>query len=298
MNRAMWPHLALFSVALIYGANYVIAKVVLDDQYIGPLGFILMRVLMATALFWTVGLRRTSPTPEPKDLFRLALCGVLGVAANQMFFFSGLALTSPIHASLIMVLTPLLVYVLGALIEWRPLHIRSGLGITLAGAGAVWLILRDQDAATGSGHPLGDLFVAINATAYALYLILVRPLMQTYPPIVVMKWVFLFGTFVVVLFGWEQALTARWTDFTLPVALSFAYVLLFTTFVAYGLNAYALQHVASVTVSAYIYLQPVIASVLALFLGTDVLDINKIGAAMAIFTGVWLVTNQEAHDRR
>lgn len=293
MRNGILPHLALLSVAVIYGANYAIAKVVLDGKFIGPLGFIMTRVMVATALFWMIGLHRSTPRPGRNDLLRLALCGLLGVSTNQMLFFSGLALTSPIHASLIMVLTPLLVYVLASLIAWRPLRATSGLGVLIAGAGAAWLILRDHGNGAGTGDPLGDLYVGMNATAYALYLILVRPLMQKYPPIVVMKWVFLFGTVVVFFFGWEQMMDARWSDFTVPVALSFGYVLVFTTFVAYGLNAYALSHVASLTVSAYIYLQPVFATVFALMLGKDTLDINKIGAAVAIFTGVWLVTRME-----
>jgi drug/metabolite transporter (DMT)-like permease len=289
-------HLALLAVALIYGANYSIAKIVLDGDFIGPLGFILLRVIAATALFWLSGIARPTPAPEKGDLARLVLCGFLGVAANQMLFFSGLDRTTPIHASLIMVLTPLLVYLLSAWIAWKPLSRVSGMGVLLAGAGAVWLMAYDADH-LGAGDWVGDVMVSLNATCYALYLILVRPLMAKYEPMFVLKWVFLFGSFFVIFFGWKEFAEIKWATFTLPVYLSIAYVLIFTTFVAYSLNAFALKKVAAVTVSIYIYLQPLFAAIIAIVMGKDSLDINKLIAAAAIFTGVWMATFRTAEKQ-
>jgi drug/metabolite transporter (DMT)-like permease len=289
-------HLALLAVALIYGANYSIAKVVLDGDFIGPLGFILLRVIAATALFWLSGITRPTPAPAKGDMARLVLCGFLGVAANQMLFFSGLDRTSPIHASLIMVLTPLLVYLLSAWIAWKPLSRVSGMGVLIAGAGAAWLMAYDVDH-LGTGDWVGDVMVGLNATCYALYLILVRPLMAKYEPMFVLKWVFLFGSFFVIFFGWKEFADINWNTFTLPVYLSIAYVLVFTTFVAYSLNAFALKKVAAVTVSIYIYLQPLFAAIIAIVLGKDSLDINKLIAAGAIFTGVWMATSKAAEKQ-
>lgn len=135
--------------------------------------------------------------------------------------------------------------------------------------------------------------VAVNATSYAIYLILVRSLMQRHSPMWILKWVFFFGTFFVVFFGWHELLEARWSDFTWVVTLSFLYVLVFTTFIAYGLNAFALHKLEAVTVSSYIYFQPVFAAIIAILIGKDHLDINKLIAGILIFSGVWLVSHQE-----
>ena len=128
--KSNWPaHLALFAVAVIYGANYSIAKVVLAGDYIGPLGFILVRVLTATALFWMTGLWRPTPAIPRQDMGRLlSFVGLFGVASNQMLF-SGLDRTTPIHASLIMVLTPVLVLLLSALIERRGIRRERAFGV-------------------------------------------------------------------------------------------------------------------------------------------------------------------------
>lgn len=291
MNRETAAHLALLAVALIYGANYTIAKVVMDDRYIGPLGFILTRVLAATALFWLFGRGGPAEAPRGADLRRLILCGFLGVAVNQMCFFTGLDRTTPIHAAMIMVLTPMLVLLLGALLQRRRLDLRVAFGVVLAGAGAAWLI--GQGGGMGGGDVWGDILVAVNAISYALYLVMVRSLMHRYPAMWVLKWVFLFGACFVVFFGWEEVWAARWADFDWTITLSFAYVLVFTTFLAYGLNAYALRRVAPVTVSAYIYLQPVIAAAIAIGLGRDHLDGPTLASSALIFAGVWLSGREE-----
>ena len=292
MSRTTLAHLALFAVALIYGANFAIAKVVMDGDYIAPRGFILMRVVTATSLFWLVALGRRRQRPEKKDLARLALCGFLGVAANQTLFFTGLDRTTPIHAALIMVLTPVLVLLLAALLERRNIRWHRGLGVVLAGCGAFLLISGGQGSAIGQGDVLGDILVGLNATAYALYLILVRPLMTKYPPMQVLRWVFLFGLGFVALIGVPEALAARWSDFTVPVTLSFLYVLIFTTYFTYTFNAFALRQVPPVVVSAYIYLQPVIAAVIGILLGMDQVTMIQLVAAALIFPGVWLVSRE------
>ncbi|MBT8271285.1 MAG: EamA family transporter, partial [Bacteroidia bacterium] len=92
-------HLALFGANLIYGANYLIAKGVMPDK-IGPSAFVLIRIIGASLLFWIIRFFIREKV-EKKDLLRLLLCGLLGVATNQMFFFNGLNLTSPIDASII-----------------------------------------------------------------------------------------------------------------------------------------------------------------------------------------------------
>jgi drug/metabolite transporter (DMT)-like permease len=121
--------------------------------------------------------------------------------------------------------------------------------------------------------------------------------MAKYEPMFVLKWVFLFGSFFVIFFGWKEFADINWNTFTLPVYLSIAYVLVFTTFVAYSLNAFALKKVAAVTVSIYIYLQPLFAAIIAIVLGKDSLDINKLIAAGAIFTGVWMATSKAAEKQ-
>lgn len=292
MSSQHWKaHLALFAVALIYGGNYIIAKEVMDKGYVMPLAFIFLRVSTATVLFWIFHAAFVKERIQcTADWVRLAVCGLFGVALNQMFFFSGLKLTWPINASLIMTTTPVLVLVVSAVLIRERITPSKLLGIVLGGAGAVLLI--------GFGRPIqfsadtfrGDLFVFFNASCYGIYLVLSKPLMKRYNAITVVKWVFTFGLLAVAPFGIPELAETQFASFPLSISLSVGYVLLFTTFFAYLFNAYALRAVNPSVVSIYIYLQPLLAATLSLILGIEQLTTNKWVAAILIFSGVFFVS--------
>ena len=127
-----YAHLALFSVGVIYALNYFIAKGLMPDK-IGPSGFIALRVVGGGLLFWGVRFLSNIEKVDRGDLLRLALCGLTGVAINQLCFFNGLSLTSPLHASLIMTINPIFVLVASALILGSSITTRKLLGIALGG---------------------------------------------------------------------------------------------------------------------------------------------------------------------
>ena len=115
MINNILPHLALFLVNLIYALNYSIAKDVMPD-YIGPSGFILLRVVGGSLLFFLTYIFFIRENVELKDIVRLLFCGLFGVAINQLFFFEGLNLTTPINAAIIMTVSPILVIIFSAII--------------------------------------------------------------------------------------------------------------------------------------------------------------------------------------
>ena len=300
MSRQLWKaHLALFAVAVIYGGNYIIAKDVMDKGYVLPLAFILLRVVSATLLFWLFHLIYVRERIRNRaDWIRLALCGLFGVALNQMFFFSGLKLTFPINASLIMTTTPVLVLVVSALLIGERITSRKVLGIALGAGGAILLIAYGREMRFGGPSLKGDLLVFLNASCYGIYLVLVKPLMKKYNAITVVKWVFTFGLLGVIPFGLPQLTASDWGAFPTYIYFSIAYVLVFTTFFAYLFNAYALRAVNPSVVSIYIYLQPLLAAALSLMLGMEKLTPNKWVAAILIFVGVYLVSWKKQSPKR
>ena len=130
---------------------------------------------------------------------RLILCALFGVVTNQLMFFKGLSITSPINASIIMISTPILVLVLSAILIGEKITINKVTGILLGAIGS-FIILGGKDFSFDSSNLKGDIFVLINACSYALYLVTVKPLMAKYHPITVIKWIFLFGFFPVFIF--------------------------------------------------------------------------------------------------
>ncbi len=292
-KNIVWAHLALFAVNLIYGLNFVIAKDVMP-LYIQPGGFILLRVIGANLLFWVLHAFYDSTKIERKHWWRFIAGGLFGVAANQILFFKGLNLTTPINASIIMVATPVLVLLIGALAATEQISTTKALGILLGASGAVLLILNRTIPSSFATNPsLGNLFVLLNAASYAVYMVIAKPLMKKYQPLFVIKWVFLFGMAFVFPFGWQEFASIQWHTFPPHIIWKTIYIVVGVTFITYLFNMFALKYLHASVVSIYIYVQPVIAALHAISLGKDQLTLIMIGSSILIFGGVFLVSRNK-----
>ena len=290
-SKKIGVHIALFTVALIYGANYSIAKSVMP-HFIQPFGFICLRVTGAFLFFFIYHTIAIKEKVERSDLLRLFFCAFFGVAANMLFFFKGLNLTSPINASLIMTVTPLVVLGLSAIWLGEKITRLKVVGIVLGMTGAIMQIIDPFGASkeVQGINWLGDFFVLLNATSYAIYLVMVKPLMKKYNALTVVKWTFTFGMIMVWPFGLQQVIDVDWSLLTLNIALSILFVIAGTTIIAYLLNAWSLRFVNSSVVGAYIYLQPVLATLIALVFTDYQSSISTLVYAALIFSGVYLVS--------
>lgn len=288
MSTNLKAHLAILGANVIYGVNYSIAKDVMPE-YILPFGFIFCRVLGALLLFSVIG-SFIKEKVEKKDLLKLAVCGLFGVAANQLMFFYGLNLTNPINAGIIMTSNPILVLIASAIILKTRITSNKIIGIILGISGALIILLFKKGFAFGSDTIIGDTFIFLNALSYGIYLVLVKPLMSKYKPITVIKWVFTFGFLFVLPFGIPQANAIEWSSFNSEIWSKFLFVIIGTTFLAYLFNIYGLKRLSPSTVSTYIYLQPVLAAFFAISVGKDSFTWIKLVSALLIFSGVYLVS--------
>jgi drug/metabolite transporter (DMT)-like permease len=297
LNKIVLAHISLFVANLIYAINYTFAKDVMPT-FIQPSGFILLRVTGAVTLFLIFYFLFVNERVEKKDIIRLAICGVFGVAINQLLFFEGLNLTTPINAAIIMTINPVLVIIMSALILFEKINLRKGIGIALGLVGASTLILNGGSVSGNTNYMLGNMFVFVNAASYGLYLVLVKPMMQKYHPITVMFYVFGFGLLYVLPFGYTELMAVDWLSFPPIIIWEVLFVVICTTVIAYLLNSSALKLLNPSTVSIYIYLQPVLATLFAIFRGADALDEMKIISAIIIFVGVYLVSVRSLKERK
>jgi drug/metabolite transporter (DMT)-like permease len=283
--------LLAFLAALIYGVSFTVAKEVMP-LYIRPFGFILIRVLGAALLFWTVGFFLKKEKIETQDYPRLLLGALFGIALNQLSFFKGLSMTTPINASVIMVTTPILVLIFSSFLLNEKATKKKILGIFIGLFGAVMLIIFGKDSGMASNATLGNLLVFVNASSYGLYLILIKNLTKKYHAITLAKWLYLFGLIMVIPFGISEFSTVEWNAMPLPILYRVGFIIVFTSFMTYMFNLFAIKALKPTTLSIFIYLQPVIASIYALFVGSDSLNVIKVAATVLIFTGVYLVTRK------
>ena len=288
--RLILAHVAMFLVALIYAANFSLAKMAMPD-YVGAFGFILLRVSAAAALFF-ISSAFIREKVEKKDIGTLVLTSIFGVALNMLTFFKGLELTTPINGALIMLMTPILVLVFSFVVLKEKLNFLKIIGIGLGLGGALMLTLSNSNAASDyAPNPLwGNILVGINAASYGVYLIMVKPLAKKYHPITIMKWNFGLGLLFVFPFGIQQTMQVNWQTMPYEIILVIAFVLFFVTFVNYLLNAIALTMVSPAVVGAYIYLQPVLTALIAVIGGHDSLTLTTTISSLLIFGGVYLVS--------
>lgn len=269
-------------------------------KYVGPNGFILMRVLGAVVLFWSVLLFKLEKVAK-KDLVTLAFCGLFGVGINQLLFFNGLMRTSPLNASLIMTATPIIVFVLSMFVLKEKATKNKLLGIALGAIGSVNLILLGSGNGGTDSSSLGDLFIIMNAVSYSIYLVLVKPLMAKYRPLTVITWVFTFGLIYVLIwpFSSSEFSVVDWTMMPVDIPWRIAFVVIGVTFLPYLLTVLAMKNVSPSVASSYIYFQPMIASIfiyLSFVMGledyTGDFSMWKLASALFIFVGVYLVSKK------
>lgn len=293
-NNRLFALFAAFMVQVIYGLTFTFANDVIDDGYIKPYGFILLRIIGATILFWILSLFTPTEKIDRKDYFKFFIASIFGIALNMLTFFKGFEFTTPIHASVIMTVVPIVVLVLSAVfLKERITHLKF-MGILLGFSGAIVLSIYGRSTQAGDNILLGNTLVFINAVSYSIYLILIKKITDKYHPFTFIRWLFLFGLIMVTPFGYGELSEVVWTSFPPYIIFSVAFVILGATFATYLLNPLALRQLKASTVSTFLYIQPVIAGIFAIIMGSDTINGIKLIAALLIFIGVYLVTKKPA----
>lgn len=282
-------------VALFYALNFTIAKEA-TPAHIGPFGLSWYRVLGTGAIFWIIA---SIAGPKEKVPFKefplIALAAFCGVGFNMVTFMVGLSLTAPISASVLMVTTPIIVLVLSFIFLNEHLKLWRVLGIMIGFTGAALLILSDSNGATATAtNPLlGNILVFVNALSYSFYIILAKKLTTKYHVLTLMKWLYFFGILFITPFGFKEGLAFSWVDSDTYILLCIAYVVIFSTFGTYMLNIIAIKRLKPSIVAVFIYLQPLIATIVAVGLDKDDLTITKGIAGALIFLGVYLTSKKK-----
>jgi len=297
MNKRNLGLLAAFGATVIYGFNHTIAKNVMPI-YIEAFGFVLLRVLGATILFWVLSLFINNKKIDKKDWPRIFLCSFLGMFINKLAFFKGLELSTPINSSILITAVPILVFIFSAIIIKEKLRLGRAFGIISGFIGALILILYSPGSSFNAPNiPLGNILFIVNSSTYGLYLIFVKKLVEKYNIITLFRWLFLIGLVMNFPFGIQEFSTVNWG--TLPFVdaiLPMIYVVVGTTFLTYMFNAYALSKLTASTVSSFVYFQPIVGIFYALTTKNDYLTILNVIGMLLIFLGVYLVTKKLETD--
>jgi len=189
-----------------------------------------------------------------------------------------------------MAIIPILILVLSALfLRNRPTW-KQYLGVGISALGAYYLIAHSHKNSSNSSLE-GDFLIFLNASCYAVFMVIAKPLLEKYNPLFVTKWMFAIAALVVFPFAIGDTVSSNWLDLSTTGWLCFAYIIVFATVFNYYIGNATLQWISPVTAGSYIYLQPFMASIFAVVIGHDVLSTEKIIGGTLILSGVVLTSN-------
>lgn len=289
MTSQLKAHLGLIGTNLFFATNYSIIKFFTSHYIAGPFGINIIRVAVSLVLFWILFFfKRPEMQIEKKDFISLALCAVAAILLNQLLFIKGVSLTFPIHAALLTLITPILITIIAARILKEKITFTKAAGLLLGVLGAVLLISQREVTTPGNSVFVGDILVLLSAVAYTFYFILVKPLMDKYSAIQVIRWLFTFGFILTLPISLKEFFAIQWQVFTFSDWLLMFLIVIPGTFFAYIFNVYGIQKLSASKAGAYIYSQPVFAVIIAMIFLKEELSFYKVIAAILIFAGVYL----------
>lgn len=293
LSKTQIAHLAMFSVSLFYAINYFVSKFVF--QTVSPFSLLAFRSITAICVFIPFAIfTKSFRVPDKKDFPRLIFCAFTGITINQIFFLWGLKLTLAINSAVLMVCSPIFVFLVAYFVKASDEKFTSYkiVGLLCSVIGAILLITSGKQLSFNENTILGDMMTLINAISYAIYLVSVKPLVNKYSMFNLFAWIFLIGGSINILLGLNDVFTTNWSEQITATYWAILYVCIFATVFAYSFNAWAMRYVPSSYVGVYVYLQPALVTLLSLFLDKQAIYMEKIIYMLLIFIGVFLTTNK------
>lgn len=283
---------------VMWGLMSPVAKFVMVGGAVTPLVVTDLRITGAMVLFWIASFFQKPERVAPKDLLKLLGASLLAIVFNQGCFIFGVGLTSPVDASIITTSMPLLAMVLAAIYLKEPITGKKVLGIAVGATGALLLILGSHQVsevkAAGNHYIWGDLLVLLAQFSYALYFVLFKNFVNKYSLITIMKWMFTYAFICALPFSYNDLLHTEWKSLQNTEIGALVFIVVGSTFVSYVLIVIGQKNLRPTVAGMYNYVQPLVASIVAVCWGMDTFNFVKIISVALIFGGVYLVTNSRS----
>lgn len=288
-------HASLLIAYVIFGINTPVSKEIMANSEISAGALTFFRIGGAALLFWTVSLFTKKENPPLRDLIMLFVASLFGILLNQAPFIVGLSLTSPINASVIVSVMPVITMILAAFFLKEPITWKKAIGVFVGASGALLLILSGNMSDHRDGSLAGNLLCLLSTCAFAVYLSAFKKVIVKYSPITCMKWMFLFATIYCLPFYWNNIAIINYASIQVDIYLKMMYVIVCASFLSYLLIPIGQKKLRPTIVSMYNYLQPITSSLVAVAIGMDMFGWLKGSATALVFIGVYIVTKSKSY---
>lgn len=282
---------------ILWGLMSPVSKAVLSAGPISALSLTTFRMVGAAIVFWLASLFTKQEHVNHQDLMKLFFAALLGIVLNQGSFIFGVSLTSPINASIVTTTTPIITMIIAAFYLKEPVTGKKVIGIFIGAAGALLLILSSQGTGTGGGKSSniwGDLLCLLAQFSFSFYFVLFKGLIGKYSPITLMKWMFTYATICTIPFSYNHIAGIDFLHLPTELYMGIIYVVLGGTFLPYLFIPIGQNLLRPTVACMYNYVQPIVASLIAVLWGMDTFGVMKGIAVALVFSGVYIVTQSKS----
>jgi drug/metabolite transporter (DMT)-like permease len=281
---------ALLTVQLLFGIHYLAAKLIVAE--IPSPAWATLRVLLSAAVLLTIALIAKRKFPNKRDTLILAGCSLFGVGLNQAFFLEGISRTTGGHAALLNSQIPVFTLIIALLVGQEKLTIKKFISFALGAAG-VLILLEVDNFNPDKTMFVGDLFNIANALSFAIFVVISRRVISRNDPLASTTVLFLAGSVWMVAYGGKEMLACDYSILSSTAIWSIVFTVLGATVGTYLLNYWALARTKATHVALYIFLQPVIATILDVVVMKETLG-WRFPIATVLVLGALLFINKEA----
>lgn len=292
----------MLAASVMWGAMAPVSKYVMAAGIVGAVAVTDVRIFGAAILFWVTSLFTKSEKVDRKDYLRLFFAALFAIVFNQGVYITGVSMTSPVDASIITTSLPIVTMILAAIFLREPITSKKAGGVILGMCGALLLVFGDRlmpgggQAAShaGSSNLWGDLLCLFAQCSYATYLVIFKDLIARYSPVTLMKWMFTFASLIMLPLSGVSFFSEPWADVPADQFAGLGFILFGGTFLCYLLVPLGQKTLRPTLVAMYNYVQPVVATFIAVLWGMDTFNVFKLVAVILVFSGVILVNGSRS----
>lgn len=292
----MKAHASMFFACVFWGLMSPVGKAAMSHGISG-IDMVFFRVVGAALLFWLASLFVGRDEVSRRDMLLFPLAAIFGLVCNQCGFIVGLSLTSPVNASIVTTSLPIFSMITAAIFMHEPITAKKVGGVLIGCVGAVVLVLTSATATSGKAGDLrGDLLCLMAQLSFALFLALFSPLVRRHSVFTVNKWMFTWAVVYTAPVCVPRLCRLDWSAVPAESWWGTAYVVIIGTFVCYILSMVAQHTLRPTVISAYNYMQPIVAIAISVVAGLGVFSPTHAAAAALVFLGVWMINKSKAKE--
>jgi drug/metabolite transporter (DMT)-like permease len=256
-----------------------------------PITLAALRFGSGFLLLLPVALLLRGPWPRGRDWAGVAGLGVLFFGLCFTLFNWALSFTTAARGALAMSTLPLLTMLAGAALGVEALTLRKSVGVGIAiGGTALALVTGFAAAPAGAWH--GDLIMLAAALCMALYNVWSRPFIRRSGALAFVTATMGAGSGCLAVIAWIDGGFAAVAGYGAGQWLALLYLGAIGSALSFFLWVSALARTTPTRVANTLTLNPITASVLAVFLLGEPIGLNLVAGIVAVLAGIWIASTR------